>query len=105
MQIIQFGESPNPIKHSKQSVHSLEAEATRLGLSVGSGVREPQCESVKRYSPVSYIERKPIPSPRSQAAIRHSKKREYRRFRRGSRAWRAYKVVSAYLGDLTGSER
>lgn len=38
MQIIQFGESPNPKKHSKQSVHSLEAEAVRLGLSVGSGV-------------------------------------------------------------------
>lgn len=72
MQIIQFGESPNPIKHSKQSVHSLGAEAARLGLSVGSGVREPQCESVKRYSPVSKIERKPIPSPWSQAAIRHS---------------------------------
>ena len=72
MQIIQFGESPNPIKLSKQSVHSLGAEAVRLGLSVGSGVQEPQCESVKRYSPVSYIERKPIPSFRSQAVIRQS---------------------------------
>lgn len=35
-------------------------------------MREPQCESVKRYSPVSYIERKPIPSLRSQAVIRQS---------------------------------
>ena len=69
MQIIQFGESPNPIKLSKQPVHSLGAEAARLGLSVGSGVQEPQCESVKRYSPVSYIKRKPILFLWSQAAI------------------------------------
>ena len=69
MQIIQFGESPNPTKLSKQSVHSLGAEG---GLSVGSGVREPQCESVKRYSPVSYTERKPILFLWSQAAIRQS---------------------------------
>ena len=72
VQIIQFGESPNPVKPSKQPVHSLGAEAARSGLSVGSGVQEPQCESVKRYSPVSYIERKPIPSFRSQAVIRQS---------------------------------
>ena len=29
VQIIQFGESPNPTKLSKQSVHSLGAEAVR----------------------------------------------------------------------------
>ena len=29
--------------------------------------------------------------------------RECRRFRRGPRAWRAYKVISAYLGGLTSS--
>ena len=72
VQTIQCGESPHPVKPSKQPVHSLGAEAARLGLSVGSGVQEPQCESVKRYSPVSYIERKPIPSFRSQAVIRQS---------------------------------
>ena len=72
MQIIQFGESPNPVKPSKQPVHSLGAKAARQGLSVGSGVREPQCESVKRYSPVSYTERKPILFLWSQAAIRQS---------------------------------
>lgn len=72
VQIIQFGESPNPVKPSKQPVHSLGAKAARQGLSVGSGVREPQCESVKQYSPVRYIERKPIPSSGSQAVIRQS---------------------------------
>ena len=29
VQIIQFGESPNPIEPSRQSVHSLGAEAVR----------------------------------------------------------------------------
>ena len=72
MQVIQFGESPNPTKHSEQSVLSLGAEAVRRGLSVGIGVREPQWETVKRYSPVSYIERKPILFLWSQAAIRQS---------------------------------
>ena len=69
MQTIQCDESPHPVKPSKQPVHSLGAEAARLGLSVGGGVQELQCESVKRYSPVSYIERKPIPSSWSQAVI------------------------------------
>ena len=72
VQTIQRGDSSHPVKPSKQPVHSLGAEAARLGLSVGSGVQEPQCESVKRYCPVSYIERKPIPSFRSQAVIRQS---------------------------------
>ena len=52
VQTIQCGESSHPVKPSKQPVHSLGAEAARLGLSVGRGVREPQCESVKRVSPV-----------------------------------------------------
>ncbi len=34
---IQTGESPVPAKSSEQPVHSLGAEAVRLGLSVGSG--------------------------------------------------------------------
>ena len=38
-------------------------------------MREPQWETVKRCSPVSYKERKPIPSSRSQAA-RTNRKRE-----------------------------
>ena len=59
MQVEQQGESPCPTKHSEQSVHSLGAEAVRRGLSVGSGVREPQWETVKRFSPVRYTERKP----------------------------------------------
>ena len=52
VQVRQQGESPCPTKRSEQSVHSLGAEAVRLGLSVGSGVREPQWETVKRFSPV-----------------------------------------------------
>ena len=59
MQVIQFGERPNPTKCSEQSVLSLGVEAVRLGLSVGMGVREPQWETVKRFSPVRNIERKP----------------------------------------------
>ena len=43
---IQYGESPYPIKPSKQSVPRLGIEAVRLDLSVVRGVREPQCESV-----------------------------------------------------------
>ena len=69
VQMIQYGESTNPAKRSEQPVLSLGAEAARLGLSVGRGAREPQCESVKRFSLVSYTERKPIPSPWSQAAM------------------------------------
>ena len=53
----------------------------RPGLSVGSGVREPQCESVKRFSHVSNNERKPILSFRSQAA-RIGRKASPRRIRR-----------------------
>ena len=68
MQVIQQGESPCPTKPSKQSVLSLGVEAVRSDLSVGRGVREPQCESVKRFSPVSYKEWKPILSSKSQAA-------------------------------------
>ena len=74
MQIIQFGESPNPAKRSEQPVLSLGAEAARCGLSVGRGAQEPQCGSVKRFSPVSYIERKPIPSSGSQAAMGNRKR-------------------------------
>lgn len=59
VQVIQQGASPCPIKRSEQSLLSLGAEAVRLGLSVGIGVREPQLETVKRFSPVRYIERKP----------------------------------------------
>jgi hypothetical protein len=46
----QCGESPHPVKRSEQPVLSLGAEAARLGLSVGRGAQEPQCESVKRFS-------------------------------------------------------
>ena len=59
VQVGQQGESPCPTKHSEQSVLSLGAEAARLGLSVGRGVREPQWETVKRYSLVRHKERKP----------------------------------------------
>ena len=44
---VQSGETPDPVKLGKQPVLSLGAEAVRPGLSVGRGVREPQCESVK----------------------------------------------------------
>ena len=105
MQIIQFGEIPNPVKLSKQPVHSLGAEAARLGVSVGSGAREPQCESVKRSSPVSYIKRKSILSSKSQTAM-CNRKREVVQVPPGSieRGERA-KVIPAYLGGLAGSER
>ena len=103
MQIISFGESPNPAKRSEQPVLSLGAEAARLGLSVGRGVREPQCESVKRFSPVSQKERKSIQSSMSQTAM-CNRKREVPQVPPGSieRGERA-KVVSAYLGGLPNS--
>jgi len=68
-------------------------------------MREPQWETVKRCSPVSNIERKPIPSSRSQAA-RPSCKREAGEIppgpiERGERI----KVISAYLGGLAGSAK
>lgn len=48
--VIRVGESPTLVKPSEQPVHSLGTETVRLGLSVGSGVREPQHESVKLLS-------------------------------------------------------
>ena len=74
VQIIQCGERPHPVKRSEQPVLSLGAEAARLGLSVGRGAREPQCESVKRSSPVSYIKRKSILSSKSQTAMGNRKR-------------------------------
>ena len=68
-------------------------------------MREPQWETVKRCSPVSYVERKPIPSSGSQAA-RTNRKREVGEIPSGSieRGERT-KVVPAYLGGLAGSTR
>ena len=105
VQVIQSGERPDPAKRSEQPVLSLGAEAARRGLSVGRGVREPQWETVKRYSLVRYKERKPIPSSRSQAA-RTTRKRKVGEIPSGSieRGERT-KVVPVYLGDLTGSTR
>ena len=100
-----MGETPSPVKLGRQPVLSLGAEAVRIGLSVGRGVREPQWETVKRYSLVRYKERKPIPSSRSQAA-RTTRKRKVGEIPSGSieRGERT-KVVPVYLGDLTGSTR
>ncbi len=68
-------------------------------------MREPQWETVKRYSPVSKIERKPIPSSGSQAA-RTSRKREAGENPPGSKErGERIKVVPVYLGGLAGSRR
>jgi hypothetical protein len=66
-------------------------------------VREPQWETVKRFSPVSSKERKPMCSSTQQAA-RINHKREVEEIPPGSieRGERA-KVVHAYLGGLTDS--
>jgi len=102
---------PNLAKSSEQPVLSLGVEAARPDLSVGRGVCEPQCESVKRLSPVTNEMRKPIPCRRSQAAMgvrqlaeRAREDARILRFRRGQRAWRVHKGVHTYLRDLPSSE-
>lgn len=105
MQVEQRGERPRPAKRSEQPVLSLGAKAVRRGLSVGRGAQEPQCESVKRNSPVSYKERKPIPSSGSQAAMQ-GRKRESEQVPSGSQArGECVKGILAYLGGLAGSEK
>lgn len=103
MQVIQFGERPNPAKRSEQPVLSLGAEAARLGLSVGRGAREPQCESVKRISPVRYdkVEADTVlwVAGSNAQSLSETVQVPPGSIERGERA----KVVSAYLGGLTGS--
>ena len=66
-------------------------------------MREPQCESVKRYSPVIHKERKPMCSS-TQQAVRTDRKREVGENPSGSieRGERT-KVTHAYLGGLSDS--
>ena len=52
----------------------------------------------------THKERKPMCSL-PQQAVMHKQYASMRRFRRGLRAWRAYRVLCAYPGDLTRSRK
>ena len=67
--MIRRGESPRLVKPNQQPVLSLGAEAARPGLSVGRGVCEPQCVSVKPISPVNFVKRKSRLCLKSQTAM------------------------------------
>ena len=66
--VIQGGEIPPPVKPNQQPVLSLGVETVRSDLSVGKGVCEPQCESVKPISHVNVMKRRSRLSQWSQTA-------------------------------------